>query len=253
MSAILQIGQEVIQGEDLYPLLAQHRLLPQLAREVLIDRAIADIDCSPEERELARQKFVQQYQLASEEQVRTWLQRQGMTLEQLENLMVRDLKLEKFKQATWGHQLEGYFLKAKSKLDRVVYSLIRNHDVGITQELYFRIQEGETSFAELARQYSQGSEAQTGGLIGPVELSVPHPSIAQLLSSSQPGQVCAPTRVGEWWVILRLEKYLPAQLDGPTRQRLLDELFQNWLGEQLQANVSFFPNAASDGQENPVR
>ena len=46
----------------------------------------------------------------------------------------------------------------------MVYSLIRSKDPGVAQELYFRIQEGENTFSELARQYSQGSEAQTGGL-----------------------------------------------------------------------------------------
>jgi len=42
--------------------------------------------------------------------------------------------------------------------------------------------------AELARD-SQGPEAETGGLIGPVELSNPHPAIAQMLSISKPSHL----------------------------------------------------------------
>ena len=47
--------------------------------------------------------------------------------------------------------------------------------------------------------------------------------------------------VGEWWVILRLEKHLPAQLDEANRQRLLNELFQNWLMTKLQQEVTYKP------------
>ncbi|MBD0262956.1 MAG: peptidylprolyl isomerase, partial [Tolypothrix sp. Co-bin9] len=43
-----------------------------------------------------------------------------------------------------------------------------------------------------------------------------------------------PTRLGEWWIIVRLEKVLPVKLDEPMKQKLLNELFNTWLQEQLQ-------------------
>ena len=238
MSQVLQVGEQIVTDKDLLPLLAEHQMLIPLVREIILDQAIQDIECSPEEAQAVRQQFFNQKQINSDEQLQIWLKRNYLTKEQLEKRIVRDIKLEKFKQATWGHQIETYYLKRKRQLDRVVYSLIRTQDAGIAQELYFRIQEGEKSFAELAKEYSQGAEAQTGGLIGPTELNVPHPTIAKILMTSQPGKVIQPTRIGEWIVILRLEKYLAAQLDGAMRQRLQDELFNNWLNEQLQQQVS---------------
>lgn len=136
----------------------------------------------------------------------------------------------------------------KDKLDKVIYSLIRTQDIGVAQELYFRILEGEQSFAELARTYSQGPEAQTDGLIGPVELSVPHPSLAQILTLSQPGQLSPPTRVGEWLVLVRLERFIPAQMDDSMRRRLLNECFNNWLQEQLNGLGSFAPHELSEAE-----
>ncbi|MEM6354051.1 MAG: peptidylprolyl isomerase, partial [Cyanobacteria bacterium P01_D01_bin.14] len=115
--------------------------------------------------------------------------------------------------------------------------LIRTQDASLAQELYFRLQDDEVKFADLAREFSEGQEAQTGGLIGPVELSVPHPMLARMLQVSSPGQLWSPTPIGEWFVIARLEKFMPAQLDDPTRKRLMDELFQNWLQQQLQQTV----------------
>ena len=94
-------------------------------------------------------------------------------------------------------------------------------------------------------EYSQGAEAQTGGLIGPVEINAPHPKIAQILSTCQPGQLIPPTRVGEWIVIVRLENYLSAELDQPMRQRMLDEMFREWLNEEIKQKVSFMPQAVT--------
>ena len=157
-----------------------------------------------------------------------------MTATQFLDLATRNLRIEKFKQATWETQLESHFRQLKPKFDQVIYSLIRLRSPEVAQELYFRLVEGEQSFAELAKQYSQGAEAQTGGLMGPVALSTPHPQLARILSVSQPGQLLPPSKLGDWWVIVRLEKLISARLDEPMRQRLLNELFSTWLQEQLQ-------------------
>jgi parvulin-like peptidyl-prolyl isomerase len=89
----------------------------------------------------------------------------------------------------------------------VKYSLLRTRDLGLAQELYFRIHDDGIPFAELASVYAEGQEAETGGLIGPVELSVPNPQLAQLLAISQPGQLWPPKKIGDWFVVVRLEDF----------------------------------------------
>ena len=238
MSVVLQVGDRSITAEEIIPLLAGYQLLPSLLRELIIDQAIGSFSCTPEEKTLVSQQFYEKNQITEQAAKLAWLQHHRMTEAQLEALAMRGLLIEKFKQATWGHKLESYFLSRKGQLDRVIYSLIRTQDPGIAQELYFRIQEGEQSFADLAREYSQGAEAQTGGLIGPIELSVPHPVLAQLLRLSQPGQLSPPTRLEDWCLIIRLEKFIPAQLDASMRQRLLNECFSTWLSEQLKQQLA---------------
>lgn len=258
MSDMLKIGTRTIASDDILPLMAGYQMMPQFLKELLIDEAIATIDCTDEEKKTACQAFYQQNQIAEPQNRQVWLAHYRMTQEQLESLATRELRIEKFKQQKWGPKLESYFLDRKSRLDKVIYSLIRTKDLGIAQELYFRIAEGEQSFAEAAREYSQGPESQTDGLIGPVELSVPHPSLAHMLSISQPGQLCPPTRVGEWVVIVRLERFIPAQMDDAMRQRLLNEAFNEWLKEQLQkmgtsdVNGGASPDAGSQPSSPPA-
>ncbi len=241
MGVVLEIGGRVYTAEDLAPLLTEYQMLPKLAQEIIIDDAIADVECSEQEETSAYNQFCQQHQISSEEQIETWLKRQGLNREQLQKIIIRRVKIDKYKEENWGNRVEQYFLQRKSQLDRVVYSLIRIDRAELAQELYFRIQEGESTFRELAMEYSQGSEAQTGGLIGPVEMNAPHPKIAQIISTCQPGQLIPPTRVGEWIVIIRLENFLSAKLDPPTRQRMLDELFRQWLNSEIEQKVSFSP------------
>lgn len=233
MTAVLQVSNRIITAEEIIPLLTSYQMLPRLLVEFVIDQAIAPITCTPDEIADAYQQFCKKSQITSETKRQAWLERYRMTQEQLEALATRGLRIDKFKQASWGHKLESYFLSCKSRLDKVIYSLIQTQDVAIAQELYFRIHEGEASFTELAQEYSQGMEAQTGGFVGPVELSTCHPTLAQMLLMSQPGKLWPPICIGEWVVIVRLEKFIPAQLNEPVRQRLLNELFANWLQEQL--------------------
>lgn len=242
MGVVLEIDGRAFTSEELALLLAKYQMLPKLGQEIIIDRTVESIVCTEEEKAQAYELLCQQYQLSSEEQVQKWLDRQGMTKEQLEALAVRKIKIEKYKEENWGNKVEAHFIKRKSLLDRVVYSLIRTDRAELAQELYFRIQEGESTFQELAMAYSEGTEAQTGGLIGPVEVNAPHPRIAQVLNTCKPGQLVPPTRVGEWIVIVRLENFISAKLDDAMRQRMLDEMFRQWLNEQTEKQLSFFPS-----------
>ncbi|HEY9616503.1 MAG TPA: peptidylprolyl isomerase [Microcoleaceae cyanobacterium] len=238
LSPLEKLQQGTISSEELISLLEKYRLLPQLQRELLIDQTIASLTCTTEELTQGCNEFCQSHQIASDEMLQAWLGRNNFTVEQWQASIARNIKVEKFKQATWENKLESYFLKRKGQLDRMIYSLIRVKDPHVAQELYFRIQEGEHSFADLAGKYSEGPEAQTGGLIGPVELSVPHPQLAKQLMGSQPGQLLLPMSLGGWIVIARLEKLFPAQLDQAMRQRLLNELFEQWIQEQLKPKPS---------------
>ncbi|MEM6596971.1 MAG: peptidylprolyl isomerase [Cyanobacteria bacterium P01_D01_bin.36] len=231
MTAVLKIGQQTLDAPQLIERLKQYRLLPQLVQEFVIDTAIAHIEGEPSK---AMESYCAQRGLFSDEQRQAWCQQQGLSPQEMLAAAMREYKLMLFKEETWGAQIESYFLQRKTQLDRVCYSLIRTKNASLAQEIYFRLNDDGVSFNDLARQYSEGQESKTGGFIGPVELNVPHPVLARMLSVSQPGQLWAPTQIGEWLVIARLEQFEPAQFTDTMRQRLLTEQFQTWLRQQLQ-------------------
>lgn len=250
MTKVLQFGNRTIKEAEIIPQLASYQMLPLLWREMIIDEAIAKVELTPQQHTNAQQQFDQKHQLDTIAQRVAWGARLGMTQSQVEALATREFLIELFKQKTWEHQLESYFLTNKSKLDKVIYSLLRVTEAEVAQELYFRIKAQEQSFAELAREYSTGPEAQTGGLLGPVELNMPHPTLAKMLSTSQPGQLLPPTRLGEWFVIVRLEKFIGAQLDETMRQQLLHHLFEAWISDQVSKQMERYAHAQSQSGES---
>lgn len=233
----MQIGNFQVPQTELVNLLTKYQLMPGIVRELALDRAISAITCSEEERVLAIRQFCSSCGMTSNEDVQQWLNFQCLNILHLEEIAIRNFKIEKFKHATWGNKIESYFLKRKGQLDRAIYSLIRTEDLGIAQEIYFRLIDGEQTFAEIAKEYSQGAESQTGGLIGPVELSTPHPVIAKLIATQPIGKICHPMKLEQWYAIVRPEKLIMAQLDEAMRQRLINELFQIWLQEQMRLAI----------------
>ncbi|NET87077.1 MAG: peptidylprolyl isomerase [Kamptonema sp. SIO1D9] len=231
---LLQLGKRQIAVEEVISLLEKSQLLPQLQRELIVEQAIAPYQCTPEEVDRLC------------EQLEPERQRQGISQEKLRAIATRKLRLEKFKQANWEHKLGGYFLSRKAQLDKVIYLLLRTKEAEVAQELYFRIQEDEQSFSDLAKQFSQGPEAKNGGKIGPIAMSNLHPRLAQILRSVEPGKLAPLFRLENYFVIVRLEKMLPAQLDERMRQQLLNELFETWLKENLDKEENELPETPKE-------
>jgi parvulin-like peptidyl-prolyl isomerase len=228
------LSDRPLEASELIALMTQYQMLPQFLKEQLIDRATQDISLTLEEEAFALEQFLAQQKFKDETQRQAWLKYHRMSEAQLSAQVMRRFKLEKFKHTTWDVCVESDFLKYKANLDRFICSILRTKDAELAQELYFRLKEEEQTFADLAPQYSGGSEAQTGGLVGPVTASTLHPQLLKILSNSQPGQLCPPQRLEEWFIIVRLEQYLPAQLDETIHQQILERRFQEWLEQQLQ-------------------
>jgi parvulin-like peptidyl-prolyl isomerase len=238
MSAVIQIGDTSLTAEQLFPLVSKYRLIPQLAKEMLIEAAIKDYEITEAEHQEARDRFCQQQQLSNDRDLELWLQQQQLGHNDLQDLINRELQRRKFKTTKWQTQVESYFCQRKSQIDRVVFSMIRVKEIDVAEEIYFRLVSEESSFIELAPLYSVGIEAKTKGISGPIELGKLDPIMANALITIQPGEVLPPLQIGEWWVVLQLETIIPAQLDEEMRQYLTEELFNQWIHEEVQKSLT---------------
>lgn len=224
-----------ISTERLEQLLHRTEALRPLLRRAL-EEEITELVHLPAERlaELHEQ-FRQQHQLADEAAETTWLEQRSWNAEDLQLHLARPEALNRFAQQRFGPGIEETFLQRKPALDTVIYSLLRVQDRGLAQELWIQLSEGEISFPEAASRYSDGPEAGTKGVIGPVALGQLQPELADQLRTLRQGELREPMPAGPWWALIRLEQLTPAKLDDAMRQRLLQEQLNTWLEQRCDA------------------
>ena len=189
-------------------------------------------------RRQALEAFLSEQQLEDPEALAAFLRLNLLRQEDLEQQVVQPLCLQRYVAEHHLPKAEARFLQRKNQLDRVVYSLLRLPEAGLARELYLRIADGEADFAELAQQYSQGPERQTRGVVGPVPITQAHPALVRRLRSNPPGSLLEPFRIESWWVVVRIESYAPANFDDQTRDAMTRELFEAWLEEEVDKQLS---------------
>ena len=148
-------------------------------------------------------------------------------------MLYDSIKVEIFKYKKFEDKVQPIFLNSKKYFDRVMYSLIRVKSKDEINELYLKLEEDGAIFSELASDYSQGIEKKFNGILGPLELGKLNPDIAERLRSSKKGQLWPPFESQGWWVLLRHEKSIPAQLDESMKKRIVNELYESWMTDNI--------------------
>ena len=228
---------------ELWRALARHGLLIPLLRQSVVAAAVANVSVSEQESEEGRKAWGAANRLGSTEAVIQHLKTHG--LQEADALWQAELprRIQRHCQEHFSHRAEQRFLARKNQLDQVIYSLLRVDDAALARELYLRIAEGEADFAELAARYAQGPERSTRGVVGPVPLLQAHPALAELLRTSRPGQVQAPLRIEQWWLVVRLESLRSASFDTDMSERMARELFEEWVDEEVGLLLAAHPTA----------
>jgi parvulin-like peptidyl-prolyl isomerase len=218
--------------------LANLGLLEPYVRAALLAEQAEAVPLTPEQEAQARQLFCQQHQIRDAEALTAWASARMLTPAALEAQMRQPLQLQRLGQRDFAPKAEARFLQRKSQLDRVVYSLLRLQDPGLARELYLRIDDGEANFADLAAAYAEGPEKATRGIVGPVPLTQAHPALVDRLRTAPPGVVLEPFRIESWWLVVRLESLTPATFDAATAARMAEELFEQWIGEEVDRRLA---------------
>lgn len=223
---------------DQLDLLARHRMVKPLLEQIVVAEVAAAVPVTPEDCNLALQRFMQDQNLESEEELRSFLRLNLLHREELEQQLVQPWRLQLYVKEHYLPKAEARFLQRKNQLDRVVYSLLRLEDAGLARELYLQINEGESDFAELASRYAEGPERTTRGVVGPVPLTQAHPLLAERLRTGTPGALMEPFRIEKWWLVVRLEDYSPATLSDDVAEQMAHELFEEAIEEAVQLRLT---------------
>lgn len=219
-----EFGAQHISSEKLIDLLRRLELGPKIIRRSIEEEIV---DLVPIEKEWLLEKRNVFFQNLDQE---SFLNSRGWDENDLDIHLKTPEAIRRFAEQMFGTVLEEHFLKTSSKRDMVVYSLCRVKDASLARELWIRLEENEVTFADAATEFSEGFESAHKGVIGPLPLSqIQPPFLAQIISGLQPGEINPPFLLGEWHVLVRLEKLMPARFDSDMRAVLLQELMNEFL------------------------
>ena len=223
------LGADSLASYAIQDLVRRMELWPQLLRRQQEEEITALVTLEPEWLAEQRDAFCGKNSLDDTLKQHRWSQ------QDLDLHLARPEALKRFAEQRFGPGVEETFLAAHGGHDQVIYSVLRVRDFGLAQELWIRLEEVESTFAELASIYGEGPEAARKGLMGPLPLgSIVPQELGKLLRILQPGEVHPPTRLGEWLVLLRLEQLSPARLDVKMRSFLLDQQLDHLLQARVQ-------------------
>ena len=220
--------QALFDESEIAALVRRMELLPQLVRRHQEELIVEQVPIPSEWLEEQRQALLGDQPLVEALESRGWSELD------LDLHLQRPEALRRFAKQRFGPGLEDTFLASRGGRDQVIYSLLRVRDAGLARELWIRMEEGETTFAEAAHQHGVGEEAQRKGVIGPMPIGLLQPEVLQeILRSLRPGELSAPRQLGEWHVLMRLEQLKPARFDEAMREQMLQEALNAFLEERV--------------------
>ena len=229
----IDINNWSIDIKDVPSLLDRYNILPNFIRSLVESSFTKDIKPSKDEQLKFYNQFLAAQSINNKDDLAKWLEYKALDEQRITLMLVDKLKVEKLKSKMIENKVDQIFLKDKESLDKVTYSLLRVETKQEAEEFYLQLSDDEASFAELSSKYSKGIEKNLNGLIGPISLGETNPEIAERLKISKSGQLWPPFLSQGWWIIIRLEKNLPAVLDDRMRVKIKDMMYEKWINKQI--------------------
>ena len=209
-----------------------------IKREIIIDRLIDE----EKEAEAPEDELIQLYlknnSINTQEELARWMTTQNLDKSSLLARAQRHAKWIKVCEKKYKNQAATIFLKNKSKLDKVSYSMIWIEDEALANEVFVRIKEGECSIDDAILMSTNPPQGLAIGRIGPVKLLELPDALAELLRISQPKQLWPPIKVEKGWAIVKNEKLWPAVFNKEEKFKLLIELGEQWIAEEIKIGTS---------------
>jgi peptidylprolyl isomerase len=223
----------------------QGRLGP-LVREALAARLVreqarkADLSTKAEELQEAADHFRRRHGLYSAADTRAWLAAQGLSVDNFEASLEQDILAAKLRQHLTATEVDGHFAAHQADFDRLRLALVLVPRDDQARELASQVREEGRDLAEAAREqglHLERVETLRKELTGP---------LGSALGPAEVGQLVGPVATPLGFALVLVEERRRAELDGATRQRIQDDLFEGWLAARMrQATLNLSPAGVS--------
>jgi parvulin-like peptidyl-prolyl isomerase len=206
-----------------------------LQRQVLAAAAVElKIEISAEELQAGADRFRAVNQLETIAATQKWLTDRLLSVDDFENLVTTNVLIDKVAQHLFASKVDPYFHQHILNYSSAAISEIVLTDRMLALELFYAIQEGDMSFADVARTYGQNVDVQRKyGYLGIVNRQKMSPEISAAVFAATAPQLLKPIEVNKKVHLIFVEETRERQLSAELRLQIMMELFQDWLQDKI--------------------
>ena len=230
-------------------LLRRNGLLRTLISAEVKEALVNPEPLEPDALKVAVRSYCNRNNLITADQLQTHLRRQNWSQADLHWHASLPEKIRRTSLERYRGKAELHYLTRKEQFDQVTYSQLTAPNPYLAQELFLRLNEKESTFAELATQLRKGGTEKGHGRFGPIPFSSVPAALTKPLRSCTPGTLLEPLQVQNSWLIVRLEKFQPTQFDAAMEQRMCSELFQQEVDRIVDEKLLSLKTAVPIGSE----
>lgn len=207
-----------------------------ITRKVILSAATeAGIKIETGELQEAADKLRLISKLTTSESTLEWLQKNCLSVDDFEEIVYTNLVSGKLAELMFGNKVEAWFYE--HQLDyagAVIYEVILD-DEDVALDLFYSLQEGEITFAEVAKEYIQDKELRRrGGYRGMVNRREMKPEISAAVFASQAHQLLKPVMTSKGVHLIWVDEVIQPKLDERLRYQILSELFGEWVKKRVE-------------------
>lgn len=219
---------------------SDQRIIDGLVDSCLIRQALVTLDVPPPtdaELQRAVDEFRRRHGLLTASDTLAWLERRGMSYEQLEFYVADDARVRGLRNAVVGDGVEAYFASHRDALRSVTMLLVTTSDREIAESIARDRSGGPDGFVRASLVHQANALAAARPERESMELVVRRacelsPALAEAVFAATPGTTVGPIADEGRYRVAHVVEHHDAVLDDACARGIAQQLFSDWLEAQ---------------------
>lgn len=212
---------------DIVKAIASKTIITEAARS-------AGVEVTPDEIQQEGDKLRLEKKLVKAKDTWSWLEKNYLSVKDFEELVHHRAASKKLANHLFSSYVEKYFYERRLDYDTAATYEVLFEDRDLALELFYAIEEGEISFAEIARQFILEPELRRAyGYKGLQHRKDFRPEVAVAVFAASAPCILKPITTPKGVHLIWVEETIQPQLDEELREKIISELFSDWLKQQI--------------------
>ncbi len=193
------------------------------------------VDLSRDHLQQAMDAFRRRRRLYTAEETLGWMRRRGLTHEHLERLVADEAAVAALRDRVVADEVESYFEVHRASFDTAHVARCTFPDAARAQEALDLIRARSLDFYALAQSRFLAEPGRASQLFAAVSRGTTPSEFEERVFAAAPGGLVGPVQTDEGYAVVLVLALEPGRLDEPTRRKIKQVLFEEWLEERRRA------------------